>query len=320
VNRDVIAATGGWYRLLTAPFLHLNLIHLISNGLILLLIGPRLERLIGRAWLAVIYFGSALGGALVTVSFQAANMTSVGASGAIVGLMAAAVVISFKLPLGSKSQRRLQMPALLPLVSLLLPFGSHTGAVHVDHWAHLGGAVTGGLLGLLILGVWSKDAKLPYLRSLAALLAVAFSIAALGSAEALAIQYIRHQDLFLSIPQNEIPLTKTEQIAAAPRLLAQYPNDPRSHAFAALGLLNQGSRVLAEAQLREAVRLAGRTFDQLSPTFSNYLGLLFVSVLLDNGHVAEARVQIQPLCKTPELQRQNPLFQQRLANLHMCEG
>ena len=55
-------ANGDWWRLITSGFLHIGVIHLVVNMLSLYLIGPTLERFVGRLRFLVIYLVSMLGG------------------------------------------------------------------------------------------------------------------------------------------------------------------------------------------------------------------------------------------------------------------
>ena len=91
VSRATIA-DGEYWRLVTAGFLHLNFLHLLFNMLSLYILGGLLEPAVGRLRFGLIYFVSLLAG-----SFGALLLTetapTVGASGAIFGLMAATAVV-----------------------------------------------------------------------------------------------------------------------------------------------------------------------------------------------------------------------------------
>ena len=91
VSRPAVA-DGEIYRLLTAGFLHGGLLHLMFNAFALYVLGTMLEPAIGRLRFATIYFVSLLAGSFGALLFEPDGLT-VGASGAIFGLMGAAVVI-----------------------------------------------------------------------------------------------------------------------------------------------------------------------------------------------------------------------------------
>ena len=85
-------ADGEIWRLLTSGFLHAGLLHLMFNGFALYVLGMMLEPAIGRLRFATIYFVSLLCGSFGAILLEPDGLT-VGASGAIFGLMGAAVVI-----------------------------------------------------------------------------------------------------------------------------------------------------------------------------------------------------------------------------------
>jgi membrane associated rhomboid family serine protease len=85
-------ADGDWWRLVTSGFMHAGLAHLLFNMFSLYILGSLLEPAIGRVQFAVIYFVSLLCGSL-GVLIVSPNEVTVGASGAIFGLMGAAIVI-----------------------------------------------------------------------------------------------------------------------------------------------------------------------------------------------------------------------------------
>ena len=85
-------ADGEWWRLITSGFLHANVMHLAFNMIALWILGSQLESAMGRARYAIVYFGSLLGGALGALLLNPFSFT-VGASGAIFGLMGAAAAL-----------------------------------------------------------------------------------------------------------------------------------------------------------------------------------------------------------------------------------
>jgi membrane associated rhomboid family serine protease len=85
-------ADGEYYRLLTAGFLHAGLLHLAFNAFALYVLGSMLEPVVGKIRFAIIYFVSLLAGSFGALLIEPGALT-VGASGAIFGLMGAAVVV-----------------------------------------------------------------------------------------------------------------------------------------------------------------------------------------------------------------------------------
>jgi membrane associated rhomboid family serine protease len=86
-------ADGEWWRLVTSAFLHASLIHLFFNMLMLWWFGSALETLLGRARYLGIFFVSTLGGAAGALLATAPNQLTVGASGAVFGILGAGVVL-----------------------------------------------------------------------------------------------------------------------------------------------------------------------------------------------------------------------------------
>jgi membrane associated rhomboid family serine protease len=166
LSRRAVLSGGEWYRLFTAPLLHANLAHIVGNGVALLWGGWLLERLVGRLWFFSFFAVGALGGSLLSLAVMPANMISVGASGALMGLFAALFVGSFRLASGSDGRVRLQVNSLRILIPSLLPLFS-TSVGHIDYGAHFGGALSGAAMAALLLKHWPQTARLPQLRRVA---------------------------------------------------------------------------------------------------------------------------------------------------------
>jgi membrane associated rhomboid family serine protease len=136
-----VVATGEWWRLITAAFLHFGLIHLAFNMLALLVFGAELERAIGRGRFLTLYLVSALGGATAIQLFAASNVLAAGASTAIYGILGGLGVVFVAT---RQSLRGLIQLLVLNLLISLLPGLSLIG--------HLGGLVTGAATaGILVL-------------------------------------------------------------------------------------------------------------------------------------------------------------------------
>ena len=128
-----IAIGGEWYRLLTAAFLHGSILHIGFNMYVLYALGPTLERVLGHARFLLLYVLAALGGSVASYAFSDIRTLSVGASGAIFGLMGALVVAGRRL--------RYDVTQVLVLLGINVVIGFL--APGVDWRAHLGGLVTG---------------------------------------------------------------------------------------------------------------------------------------------------------------------------------
>jgi membrane associated rhomboid family serine protease len=82
-----------YYRLLTSGFLHDGLLHILFNMVFLYFVGPALESAIGKVNFIAVYFASLLAGSFGALLFSPAVPT-VGASGALFGLLGALVVVA----------------------------------------------------------------------------------------------------------------------------------------------------------------------------------------------------------------------------------
>lgn len=141
---------GEYYRLLTGIFLHGSLLHLLFNCYALYIIGSQMESFMGKTKYLIIYLFSGLMGSLFSITLNA-NVASIGASGAIFGLMGSMLYFGYyyRVYLGNvlKSQ-------LIPLIVVNLVLGFIVTGV--DNFAHIGGLI-GGILMTIALGVKYKS-------------------------------------------------------------------------------------------------------------------------------------------------------------------
>jgi membrane associated rhomboid family serine protease len=131
-----IALQGEWWRLITSAFLHGGLLHIGFNMYVLWMLGPVVERVLGSTRFLIVYLLAALGGSVASYSFSPANTLSVGASGAIFGLMAALLVV------GRQLRHDISQVAMLLAVNFAIGFL----VAGIDWRAHLGGALTGAVM------------------------------------------------------------------------------------------------------------------------------------------------------------------------------
>lgn len=90
-------ADGAWWQLLTSAFMHVQPWHIGFNMLALWVLGPQLESVLGRARFLALYFVSALAGSVTVYWLAATNTSTLGASGAIFGLMGALLLAVWRL-------------------------------------------------------------------------------------------------------------------------------------------------------------------------------------------------------------------------------
>lgn len=147
---------GEWFRLVSCAFLHNGPIHLLMNSLALFGLGSSLEKVIGSSRFLILYTLSAIGGSVASALINPDGQ-SVGASGAIWGLLGAEVALAY-LPRGAIPKvlaERIKKSALSNLLlNVLISFHPY-----IDKYAHFGGGATGALLmlsGLVVIGVREK--------------------------------------------------------------------------------------------------------------------------------------------------------------------
>ena len=142
---------GEYYRLLTGAFLHADFFHILFNGYALYVIGRQMESFLGKTKYTIIYLGSAIFASLFSISFS--NNPSIGASGAIFGLMGSMLYFGYhyRVYLGNtlKSQ-------IIPLIIFNLLLGFTISGI--DNFGHIGGLI-GGLLITSALGIKYKSTK-----------------------------------------------------------------------------------------------------------------------------------------------------------------
>lgn len=135
----------GW-RLITCNWLHAGVFHILANMLSLLVIGIRLEREFGFVRIGLIYIISGLGGSILSGLFLQSTI-SVGASGALFGLLGAMLselITNWTL----YSSKFAALLTLLVIIVINLAVGI---LPHVDNFAHIGGFLSGFLLGFVFL-------------------------------------------------------------------------------------------------------------------------------------------------------------------------
>ncbi len=135
-------ADGAVWQLLTAMFTHVELWHIGFNMLALYILGPQLEALLGRWRFLALYLLSGLAGSLTVYWLSATNSQTVGASGAIFGLMAALLIVAVRV--------RGDVQSLMTLVAINVVI-TVIGAGYISWQGHLGGFVGGlALAGVLV--------------------------------------------------------------------------------------------------------------------------------------------------------------------------
>ncbi len=160
-------AAGEWYRLLSAPFLHLQVWHIALNLYALWLVGPPLEALLGRWRYAALYLVSAVAGSAASVLFLPPGVPSLGASGAVFGLLGATFVVGRRLDRDTSVAT--SMIVLSAVLGFVLP--------NIDWRGHLGGLIGGAMIGAVMAYAPRKGRTAASVAGCAVVLTVALVLA-----------------------------------------------------------------------------------------------------------------------------------------------
>ena len=144
----VLVVDGQYWRLVTAIFLHANLVHLLLNALGLSIFGNLIESVIGSGRMLALYLVSGFVASAVSFAFGSVATIAVGASGAIFGLLGAWLAFNLRRRQLSLARSNVQGAALLIGLNLVIGFS----VPGIDNLAHVGGLVAGVLGGFAVDG------------------------------------------------------------------------------------------------------------------------------------------------------------------------
>jgi membrane associated rhomboid family serine protease len=142
-----LVVDGQYWRLITAIFLHANLVHLLLNALGLTIFGNLVESVFGGARMLAVYLVSGFVASTVSFAFGSPFTIGVGASGAIFGMLG--TWLAYNLRRRQLSLARSNIQGALLLIGLNLAIGFTMPGI--DNLAHLGG------LGAGIVGGFAAD-------------------------------------------------------------------------------------------------------------------------------------------------------------------
>jgi membrane associated rhomboid family serine protease len=144
-------ADGQWWRLITSMFMHADggsffLLHILLNCYILYAYGPQVEQLYGTPTFVGMYLTAGLMGNAFSYAFGPFGVPSLGASGAVFGVVG--ILLALLVRRRRRPELRNDLSNLLFFVGLNLFFGFTMSGI--NNWAHIGGLVGGLLLGGLM--------------------------------------------------------------------------------------------------------------------------------------------------------------------------
>jgi rhomboid protease GluP len=162
---------GEWWRLFTAMFGHIGIIHLAMNMYALLFIGIYLEPLLGKFLFSVAYLVTGLTASLVSIWWHD-NSVGAGASGAIFGLYGVFLFLLFTNIIDSAVRK-----SLLPSIGIFVGYNLISGLkAGVDNAAHIGGLLSGVAVGAVFFAALLKRSNKALEKIVAAALVVAVAI------------------------------------------------------------------------------------------------------------------------------------------------
>jgi rhomboid protease GluP len=247
-NYGPYTLSGQWWRLVTYMFLHGGLLHIAFNMWCLWDLGALAESLYGRWTFGTIYLITGIAGGLASVAWNP-QVLSVGASGAIFGL-AGALIASFYL--GEFSLPKIAiggtLRSLLVFAGFNLFFGGVVGGI--DNACHIGGLVSGLILGALIARVAPDPNALG--RRISILLLVILVVA--GSA--LGVQRWRGFPMRFALSLPSLSENGPNQaIAHLQAVIRQRPNFAEAHFALAVAYFSRGQYPQAEGEFQRVLEL-----------------------------------------------------------------
>lgn len=242
---SAVVLDGQWWRLLTATFLHGGIVHLAFNMLGLWEAGKQLCRLLGNGQFLLVYLATGLCGSAASLHYAAQDSVSVGASGAVFGVLGALLAASwhYRHLVPATNLRRL-WTGLGFFIGYSLLHG--LSQQNVDNAAHVGGLAGGVVLGLVLLAPVDALASHGRRRGRAALA---------GGATAMALVY--------AVLATPVPPTWYAQVYAAQRVLP----DVARRFDQAFRKMAQDNQRLARGEIRRPAFLANAERD-LAPACS----------------------------------------------------
>ena len=249
LNPDLVHIGGDWWRLATAPLLHGGWLHFILNAIALYFAGNFIEQHLGGATVSGILALGAMAGALASYLIGGPQLVSVGASGGIMSLLAAALTLCYMLPeaadtISGKSWfARILIPSLVPTTS------------GVDYAAHFGGAIMGGGIALLLADITYLQRDNPHRRIVAlAATAVFLATAMFGAVRLVQAAPVFNPEWRLMKHGEDQRLLGTPE-SDARAIVDKFPGDPQSHLVLSVALYNAGKPVEAGEEALKGLRL-----------------------------------------------------------------
>ena len=143
--QPIAVADGQFWRLFTAMFLHVGLLHIALNAYFFWLFGRMVEASFGRTWMVLIYVVAGFLASVASYAFGPVTTLAVGASGAISGVFGAFIAYNYRRRQHAMNAANLRMALTVIVLNAVIAIGYSS----IDWRAHVGGLVAGFALGYL---------------------------------------------------------------------------------------------------------------------------------------------------------------------------
>lgn len=166
-NNYELVQNGEFYRLFTCMFVHADILHILFNMIALYSIGPVAERYYGKSKFLLIYLVSGLLGSIFSGVFMTADSISIGASGAIFGLLGSICYFTYYY---RATLQGILRGSIMPVIIINLVIGFLSSSIDLS--AHIGGLI-GGILISMAIGIGDKHRKSDQINGLVVLVLMA---------------------------------------------------------------------------------------------------------------------------------------------------
>lgn len=143
-NYFYVVEMGQYYRVITSMFVHFGISHLVNNMIVLLIMGPRAERLMGKIVFVISYLLTGIAASICSLYYSDYYTFSAGASGAICGVFGMLIVYAITHK-GNANDLSLRYLVFVSAATILNGFTT-TG---IDNYAHIGGFISGIVIGTI---------------------------------------------------------------------------------------------------------------------------------------------------------------------------
>jgi membrane associated rhomboid family serine protease len=145
--RDRSHEPNQWYRFIVPIFLHAGIIHILFNMMLQLTLGRDMEKEIGSLRFAIVYFSAGIFGFVLGGNYASEGLSSVGASGALFGILAL-TLLDLLYNWGTRRSPIKDLLFLLLDIAIAFVLGLLPG---LDNFSHIGGFIMGIALGVCLL-------------------------------------------------------------------------------------------------------------------------------------------------------------------------